>query len=272
MSTLAKVFIVVNLFLTGTYVFMAASLLAQKNDYREKLREKQNETLQMVTEKENEIKGLKEQVEGVKKEISEKLDDIQKERLITENTRSFIRVLEDRKAEKDQKLDSVEKYQRELEDQIAKKEKDNRDLRNQKDSLEQLFSQMQDEQQQAVSAKDGVHEELKTVYARVTEIAEELAAEQEKLGSSGFHGTRVSFDDLKHTAGPKIDGKIVAVSPGSNQVMLSVGESKKVTPKTLFLVYRGNEYVGRIEVEQVFPEMSAARIVERAPGDRKSVV
>ncbi|MEK7483985.1 MAG: hypothetical protein AABZ60_06610 [Planctomycetota bacterium] len=266
MSTLAKVFIVVNLFLTGTYVFLVASLLAQKNDYREKLREKQNETKTMVTDKENEIKVRKEEIEGVKQEISVKLDEIQKEKLLTENARSHIRILEDRKAEKEQKLPEVEKIQRELEDQIAKKEKDNRDLRNQKDALEQLFSQMQDEQQQGVSAKDGVQEELKTVYARVTEISEELASEQDKLGATGFHGTHLTFRDLKHTAGPDIDGKIVAISPGSNQVMINVGESKSVALKTMFIVFRGNDYIGRIEVEQVFPEMSAARIVERGPG------
>ena len=104
MSTLAKVFIVVNLFLTGTYVFLVASLLAQKNDYREKLREKQNETKTMVTDKENEIKVRKEEIEGVKQEISVKLDEIQKEKLLTENARSHIRILEDRKAEKEQKL------------------------------------------------------------------------------------------------------------------------------------------------------------------------
>src|SRR5262245_26980219 len=102
MSTLAKVFITINLFLTGVYVFMVAALLAQKNDYREKVAEERKKLEEQVNIFKEDIVNAKKEVESTQEEIAKQLERIQEEKALAETYRSHIRVLEDRKAEKEQ--------------------------------------------------------------------------------------------------------------------------------------------------------------------------
>jgi hypothetical protein len=58
-----------------------------------------------------------------------------------------------------------------------------------------------------------------------------------------------------------IEGKVLAVRPEVNLVMLSVGSDDGVKKGFRFTVYRGEQYLGKIEVETVFSDMSSARIL-----------
>jgi hypothetical protein len=58
-----------------------------------------------------------------------------------------------------------------------------------------------------------------------------------------------------------IKAKVVGVNNEVDLVLLSRGSDDKVKPGYQFIVYRGAQYIGKVEVEKVLPRMSSARIL-----------
>lgn len=80
----------------------------------------------------------------------------------------------------------------------------------------------------------------------------------------------VNFDE----DAPALDAVVEGVDMDDGIVIISVGAEHGVEKELKFFLYRGDEYVGRVEVDRILPTKSAARIIERMtatgiyPGDR----
>jgi hypothetical protein len=62
---------------------------------------------------------------------------------------------------------------------------------------------------------------------------------------------------------PKIaDAQVLAVRPDVNLVMISVGSQQNVKPGYQFVISRGSEYVSKVQVEKVYPDMCSARVID----------
>ena len=78
---------------------------------------------------------------------------------------------------------------------------------------------------------------------------------------------------LKHFEAAPIHGKILAVDPETDIVVISVGANAHVAKGMKLNAYREDKLVGRIVIISVFQDMSSARIVkemtrqELKPGD-----
>jgi len=84
-----------------------------------------------------------------------------------------------------------------------------------------------------------------------TEAAHEAEAAGTRLLPTGRD------DGIKATE--LIRGKVKAVDKMLGLVVLDVGERHGVKPRYGFTVYRGDKYVGRIVVDEAFPDLSSAR-------------
>ena len=58
-----------------------------------------------------------------------------------------------------------------------------------------------------------------------------------------------------------IEAKVLDVRPEIDLVMLSVGSLDGVKEGYRFTIYRGERYIGKVEVEKVFADMSSAKIL-----------
>jgi hypothetical protein len=73
---------------------------------------------------------------------------------------------------------------------------------------------------------------------------------------------------------PRIEGFVEVVRAADRLVVLSVGKDQNVMPGYVFSVRRGPEYIGKVEVIEVYDDLSGARITyvdgsqEIAPGDQ----
>jgi len=65
------------------------------------------------------------------------------------------------------------------------------------------------------------------------------------------------------------DSQVLAVRPDVGLVMLSVGSQQGVKPGYQFTISRGSEYISKVQVEKVYPDMCSARIV---PGMAKAEI
>lgn len=60
----------------------------------------------------------------------------------------------------------------------------------------------------------------------------------------------------------KIQAKVIAAIVEHNLIMLSVGKAEGVKVGDRFTVFRADEYIGKVYIIEVHPNMSAARIIE----------
>jgi hypothetical protein len=75
-----------------------------------------------------------------------------------------------------------------------------------------------------------------------------------------FSNARVS-----HVAGfvPDVRTKVVDVRPETGHVALGVGKTSGIKAGFIFLIHRGDEYIGRVRVTSVWKEFSGGTIVEQ---------
>ncbi len=78
-------------------------------------------------------------------------------------------------------------------------------------------------------------------------------------GSTGGHGLSGSVQALSPHATPHISGHVVAVD--DKLVTVSVGSSDRVDSGSVFVVFRGSEYIGDVEITDVEPNLSAGRLI-----------
>jgi hypothetical protein len=60
---------------------------------------------------------------------------------------------------------------------------------------------------------------------------------------------------------PPVNGIVLAVRQDAGLVMLSVGSDQKVKPGYQFTVSRDGQYVAKVQVEKVYPDMCSAKLV-----------
>ena len=60
---------------------------------------------------------------------------------------------------------------------------------------------------------------------------------------------------------PAVSGQTLAVRPDVGLVMLSVGTKNDVKPGMRFIISRGSDYIGKVQVETVYPDMCSAKII-----------
>ena len=78
------------------------------------------------------------------------------------------------------------------------------------------------------------------------------------------------------SSAPRIDAVVVAVSLEDKFVLLSAGKDQKIEEGLEFTVYRGPEFIGKVKVISVYPDLAGAKLIytkekaEMRAGDRAS--
>jgi septal ring factor EnvC (AmiA/AmiB activator) len=116
---------------------------------------------------------------------------------------------------------------------------------------------------------------VQTTEAENAELKVALVAAGDRI--KALENTRPTQQVAKRGVNPmSIQGKIVAVNPGWNFVVLNIGDQQGVLANAPLLVIRGNVPIARLRVTSVEPETSvadvipnsAARGVSVQPGDK----
>jgi chromosome segregation ATPase len=266
MSTVAKVFIILNLFLTFAYLFMVASLLAQKNDYKAKYLEDKREFQEKLQVKDAEIVTAKDEVQKIREKCDVLVASVHLAQADLRVKESRLRIIKEQEDKVKGKIPNLEKSRDQLKSQSSEKERDNKDLENKKGDLEGVLSEVEEEKEKALSERDEVKSQLEKNYQYITELSEQLNATHEELAkmSVQFQSSELGLEELRFITGKRIQAQVVSVSPATGQITLNVGKKDEVQEKDQFIVYRSGSYVGQVEIETVFEAMSAGRILTNA--------
>jgi chromosome segregation ATPase len=129
---------------------------------------------------------------------------------------------------------------------------------------------------EAVGKQNQAEEELARVQVQLTEANEAIAKlqaekktlteENEKKANALAVARSKGFNVESILAMETVNARVQSVDPQMNFVILSVGEKDKVARGYTFDIHRGNQYIGRVRVDNVGADWASATIEFTAPG------
>ena len=270
MNTLSKVFVVINLVFASAFCFMTLTLYAKRVDFKDQLRTEQfdhektrtvmQEKIAGLEAKKNELEGTVRQLEMANKTFYENNADLQQK-----NKTVGVELIEE-KQERKLLGERIEAATLELDRRYKHINRMHMVILTQQKAFEIAKSNMRS----ALNEKMEMENEVNNARHRLVASEKEKARLEKDLHHNSWviqklQDSGVPVQDIVFGAGeqPDIDihGKVLAVRPEVNLVMVSVGSDQKVRKGYRFTVYREDRYIGKIEVEKVFANMCSARIL-----------
>jgi len=269
MSTMTKVFIVVNLVLSAIFLAASATLLGKSEEWMKKYDKERAEhqatrqdwttkygakekDLQLSDADKNKFMGERDRLDGEKKALENQLADQTKRNDALSSDVGKINA----------NMDVLKTALKAKEDLAAK-------LQTQADEADKGRNE-------AVGKQNQAEEELTRVQVQLTEANEAIAKlqtekkalteENEKKDNALAYAEKQGINLRGILAMEPVNGKVQSVDSRMNFVILSVGEKDKVARGYTFDIHRGNQYIGRVKVDNVGADWSSATIEFTAPG------
>ncbi len=257
MSTVGKVFVVLNLALAALFVGAAASLIGTSEAFRGKYEtelsahktdnDKHKITIGALEGENGELKrqnqSRADRVKQLEAEVDSLTADVEDERRQNSDLREGVSGIES-------KLGDLEQTNRSLTNQLSQVNGENQNLREERDqSLDERDSALalQNRAEESSRSATGRADNLRLELARTTDRAESAEA---KLGAIARQ-YNLDLNDL--SAQPDLEGVVLSASYQASPaiVMINLGREHKIKPGFTFDVYSGASYKGRIRVEVV---------------------
>jgi hypothetical protein len=275
MSSIGKVFIVLNLVLSAAFVGWAANALGKTSDLTEQLAAEKAAKEEALKLKDDEIAKISVEKNGLADANRAALDQRDQFQLTSERLQGEF---DDQKRRNDTLDGEIQKVQATLNDykeMIAQMSAEKDRAIERAHEAERARDAAQDEAQQAELARRDAEEAQKNAETRIGDLEGEKVALEQKIKDSDtrlgglIERTGVPVDEVM--AVPVIQASVLRVrydeKGGPGLVMLNVGKTKEVKPGYTFHVYRGTTYKGAVRVEDVQDSVCSAVIVgEREKG------
>ena len=270
MNTLSKVFVIVNLVLAVAFCFMTLTIYAKRVDFKD--RWEMEKKVHAETRKDYDAR-----VRDLTDRNTQLTMDLDRSKNNNDILDARNKELDDdlrKRASENTTLDTANKLL------IASGEAKDRELRRRSEQINRQH-QIILTQQRAVDIaqknasiaekqKIDMENELNTSRQQLVDVQKERARLErdlhhqswmiDELMRKGVQVAEIVFG-AEATPSEPIKGKVMAVRKDVNLVMLSVGTDQGVKAGYRFIVYRSDEYIGKVEVEQTFKDMCSARIL-----------
>jgi len=270
-NTLSKVFVIVNLVFAVAFCFMTLTLYSKRVDFKDKWEKERIAHGQTKEDKDRKIdslttenKTLNESLNGAKRNVKELAE---KNAELNSDLQQRGEELFDVKSHRDLLIERGKAKDEELQRRHDQIDRMHKIVLKQQQALEVAKANLRNAQNQRIEMEN----ELNNSRQQLVAVQKEKARLEKDLHHNSWiiqtlmdHGVPVrEIVWSGEPTGPvsPISGKVLAVRPEVNLVMLSVGSDDGVKKGFRFTVYRGEDYVGKIEVEKVFSDMSSARIL-----------
>ncbi len=272
MSVLGKVFVVVNLILSMAFVGWAATMLGQADDWKAQHTELKKSTDEQIADLQKSVQDITAERNAHDRVKSEK--EAENRQLTTQNEDLKQRVsglesekgrLESSVEEINVKIGQFRENQQQAQARITQLEGEN-------DTMQQTANQARDDEANARQNAARLQEELNTANETITGLTVQLVDMQsntEELENiiAAVNAVNPELIASLGTAAPKIDGKITGVRDEFGYVQISVGADDGVQAGFSFDVFRGRTYLARVQVRDVLPDVSWAKITMQADGE-----
>ena len=268
MSAIGRVFIVLNLLLSGAFLAYSGMYLKNHDHYK--------------TKYETAVKAHETALNDVKQQLESSTQDVERRKV-------DIAQLENQKANKDTEITSLRNentglkarlnsLQKTIEGVEASMSTVSTTLGNQNTRLTQLTEKWlaaDKAQKEAVAARDDMENKLNAAQAA---LSKSKSREESLIGENNEKADAIAKLDLELTAYqkkygdlgavvPKVDGRIATVNAALKTVSITLGENQAGTKAGWsFAVHDGKTYKGEIVIERVSDNVAFGRISKVKPG------
>jgi hypothetical protein len=270
-SLVAKVFVVLNLILSVAFLIFAMNIWTAQTKWQK----------MYELEKKTHVEDLaKAQLEQKKLSIV----DAQEAQEIDQKKGEILTLKMDRNKIRDDMLKLQADYAQEKNERAfaqAKGEEYERENKRYLEHIEKLKGVVLKQQQAVIverenavrarNEKSQMEEELNVTKQTLAalnrdkrQVEEDLALQTSRITRLLEHGVPIASilgEDPSATQPFIADGRVLAVSPDVQLCMISLGSQQGVKPGFQFTISRGDQYIGKVQVEKVYPDMCSARYV-----------
>ena len=264
MSTLAKAFVVILLLLSVLVAVATMGLFAQRTDWRQKsmaAADKIKEVTQTQTKDKASFEDQLRQKNDKIGELTARIEDKDHEIDVVTTQR-------------DENASQV----KDSEAKLAQAMTQNSKLSDSVQMLTERVAQLENQVETTKAEKEKAFEREQKQFNRAAEMDRQLNRIQERLKEANITIRNLRQDIVRARRGEEIEGiqapaeisGIVRMKK-NNLVAISVGSDDGVKMDYLFHVYRGDNYLGRLIVTYVDPDVSLAQIQEKYTSDPASI-
>ena len=273
MSTIAKIFTVLNVILAAAFVGWAANAVQLNNDYMQKLEKKTAD----YAELEKTAGADKSALAAKLKEADEARARLQTQ--VEEAKAENSRVDNDNKANAS-KLETMESDYKKIAGTLEGMQADSKAAHEAQVKAQAAQHDAETKAAAAAAAQLKAEGEAADLNGKLIDANKQIADKEKELKSTEIERTQLKTQldtvvaatnyDLKNIkAMPLIEGKVLAVEMGVEPGLVSIncGESAKVQRGFTFELFQGNTYKGQARVEYVYPDMCSAVLVRKVKGE-----
>ena len=239
---------------------VAAIAIVLQIQEREKRQTKERELLMALAEKDD-LKAQLEDLQQTKSRIEEELGRVRADFATTQEKLA-------QTVEANEVLTrSVEARQKEI-DRLAK---DVEQVRTERKTLASQVGELEQEREQMQRQLTELEEAKGELEAKVLELSQGPTVELDKVlvtndasGTAGAVGMAVPVSAV--SSGP-MDGQVVVVNREYDFIVMNLGKKHGLSVGQEFQIVRGSELLGRVKVEKIYDELSAAAILPDSQKD-----
>jgi predicted RNase H-like nuclease (RuvC/YqgF family) len=274
MSSIGKVFVVLNLVFSLVILGVVGAILSKSEEYRLLYTDEQTAHLKTRTDAEQLQSDLQADNNSKGAEIARLQDDLSN---MDAQNKNLQRENETLTVDNQNLRDAVDKLQAsytafttQFTEINASKDAlvaSNADLTAQRAAAEDAKNAAEADKLRLEATVETQNKKIEELGAQI----EELSGMNNDLNAQLEAASQMGFDLAKVRALPKIDGVVRHVNRDMELVVLSVGADDGVVRGAKFEIY-GENYKGQVVIDDVYPDNSSGRIVREAPGETISVM
>jgi uncharacterized protein (DUF3084 family) len=275
MSQLARMFVVLNFLLAAGFLYAAAMFLGINHEWKKKHDTMNKDLTQAREDARKREKDLQTRVEELTRESSTlKEDNAGTKATAARLTEANATAEKDKKTKeadftKEQaNLASANENLKRANEELAKRTEEANKLRTDAATAQAAERKANEELEKAkteIRNRDNSIAELEKGKTEMTGKIEELEIVKKIAIDNG-----VDITNLLAKA-PISNAQVIGVDMGMKLVQVNAGTAQKVARGTTLDIVRGSSYIGRIKIDQVYPNSAAGTLYIAAPGQTVQV-
>lgn len=271
MSSIAKVFVIINLVLALLVLGAAGALLKRTDATSAQLKTAQDSLAAAKAEAEQARSEYTERERALgadKQRLQEERDDIEVARLgLERNVQSLTADNQSLKGD----ISKINNSLQALEASFSTTQQRVNELSDQNAQLREQAQQSKTAANEAENARAAAESAQADLDRQIAQLQEELSGAKSELDTSSkmLEVAKASgFDATSIVAMPRIEATVAEVDEQYGFVILDKGKDDKVERGFTFEVYRDGQYLGRVKVDETFADYATARIEFKSPGQK----
>lgn len=272
MSTIGKIFIILNALLAAAFLGYAVHSLGKSKEVMEGHKKVLAERDTKIAEQDKQIADLAARLNGETGAKDAARAEAANNKDLADRNQRDLEAAKDEASKLKSQLDKISEslagFNSTNQDLIAAKDKAVADARD----AEKARDQALDEKMSAEKARRDAEDQLAAANVEIEDLKTQVAAASKNIDDLNTQLSTVvavtGVDISKITSQPQIDGAVMGVSydikPGL--VTLNVGSDAGVTAGMTFEIYRGDKYKGQVRVQKVLNNMCSALIARPVAG------